>query len=385
MNNKFTAILMASIMVLVGFAGVFAPSEAVPDGTGTATDPVYIVGSEDIPYAISAEIVVPVSMNAAAFDSPTFTSVVYQADAALPVISESSTANTNLTVSAIDTDGNGTVTVPATASGFYLIKFTVSDDIGDYGTVELDFYYAVHVVAADDADKPKVKITEDGTAYVTAVEFQLDTNYAGATAKVIIGEAVFDQETYDFYETGLPDGIDMKSDGTITGKISATYVHGNNGTFYVYAVDKNTGSVVIASDELTWTVIGNTDEAFNYAFGEKPAEDDGYTTYAVAGYGSVKNTDDIVIYIKDLGENTAIDTNKFAVKYSLGDDFKDGSVTAGDDMEGTVTISDLDDYTGIVQVQITETTNDNTYTATIHVMVVGPVVHSGLAPAVRSA
>ncbi len=57
-----------------------------------------------------------------------------------------------------------------------------------------------------------------------------------------------------------------------------------------------------------------------------------------------------------------------------------GMVTEAIPDTGTMTIEPYDDYNGIIRIRISD---DSRY-ATIHVMLVGPVVHSGLNPAITT-
>jgi len=395
---------MASIMVLVGFAGAFAPSEAAPqEGVGTADDPVYIFGTEDTARVVNAALSIPVSVNKTAFDNATFTSTVYFKETAEPeAVDANKYTDGKVTPATFDANGEGTVSVAADAgAGFYLIKYDVTDTIdAKYGAVTLEFYYALHL-AASTASVAKAGLTEDdGTTYITGAEgedaivFMYDTVYTAKAVALVDengSETAYDYTKYDFYETNLPDGIALKSDGTISGKIASKYVPSGtdadpSGTFTIYAVNIETGAI-IKSGAIKWQASGNTQDAFNYIVGPVPADSPSWTSYANDGYGSVKNTDSITISIDDLGaDSTFGDASTFTAKYSLGADYQTADVTAGTGTQGSVTINGLGDYTGIIQLQITEeVTGGNAYVATIHIMVVGPVVHSGLAPAVTSA
>ncbi len=86
-------------------------------------------------------------------------------------------------------------------------------------------------------------------------------------------------------------------------------------------------------------------------------------------YISIPNTDDVTVTVGD---------GTYIVSYSNGDTFVEENLAAN----GSLTIPGtlLENYTGIVIVKI----SDGTSIGTIHVMLVGPVVHSGLEPSAAS-
>ncbi len=100
----------------------------------------------------------------------------------------------------------------------------------------------------------------------------------------------------------------------------------------------------------------------------------------------MKNTDTLEITLKEI-DGSSITDDEFDAEYSLNatEDGK-GVYTEIEVTDGKISIDGLENYTGVLQVHITKNIGGvPTYTAIIHVLVVGPVVHSGLAPAVTSA
>ncbi len=388
---------MASIMIVVGFAAAFAApvegADVTPDFylAGSATDPCVVT----TPANFSAKI----DMNASAFDSPAFTAKAYDG---LAVVTSDSAVSTKIDAITIDSaTGIGTVTLDDTVTtGSYLIQVTVVDTVPTYGSVTFVYNYALNLSVLSTA--PSVILSTATSAgsvaddnKVTALEFQRGVDFEEVYAYVQIGSSYYGSDVYDFYETNLPDGIAMWSTGKIDGKLAYTEDLGTTGTINVYAVHKESGATVFESADIDYSVVGDKN-AYEYGFaqadGSAPTS---YVNYDVVGYSTVKNDEDIIVYINDLVYENAdasakptIDWTEYTVKYSIADD--DGNmlgvnVAAANspaDGIGKFTITDLDDYTGIVQIQITK--NDD-YIGTLHVMVVGPVVHSGLSPAVTSA
>jgi len=101
--------------------------------------------------------------------------------------------------------------------------------------------------------------------------------------------------------------------------------------------------------------------------------------YSVVGYHAISNSDGITITITDDG----FDADSYEVFYTLG-----STELQSIDVESNVISFEsglFDDYTGTITVMIVKTTTGGEeLTATIHVMLVGPVVHSSLAASATS-
>ncbi len=316
-----------------------------------------------------------------------------------------------------------TITIDSSSSdkGIYKVKFEpttkgdaqkylfivqlrdVPDDKADnkYGQVDLFYYYGAHIqVVESDKDvfTPVVRLYEDDEhETLVSAPTDPDTQEPGKQTIEIPQEVAFKdvyaflQTTegdspviinaeHDFYAEGLPLGIAMKTDGVIGGKVAASVPADTEGTFTVYAVNKENG-VGIWSGEFAYKIVP-ADDSFTYDTGDG----EGPVSYSVPGYRVMKNTDTLEITLKEI-DGSQITDNEFDAEYSLNatEDGK-GVYTEIGVTDGKVSIDGLENYTGVLQVHITKNNDGvSTYTAIIHVLVVGPVVHSGLAPAVTSA
>ena len=380
MKEKIVATLMASIMVVVALAAFVAPAQAAdPPAIGTIDNPQYVIGSADEPYVIGADgVTTELSMNAKAFDGPAFTGKFYRNSSSS--MSTNGETTTGCVFTPDNTDGVHTVEFTSDADeGYYLIEVKLTDTIGTpyNSSVDLYYYYAANISKTN----AKVVLTQTSgnvTSEVTSITFEKDENFTGTFAKVKVGNGTYlGPDKYDFYETNLPDGIAMKTNGEIAGKIISSATNTTNQDFTVYAVNKTTGKVILASTGLKYSVTGGSSDsdAFKYKIGT----DGTATQYSTPGYSAIKNSDTLVVEL--LNADAAY---TFKAQYSAGGSFTTITpATAGG--KTTVTLPALSNYTGIVQLQITKTKAGESFTATIHVMLVGPLVHSGLDPAVTSA
>ncbi len=410
MNAKISAIMMASIMVLVGFAAFFAPSDAAdPTGTGTTyDDPVVLVGdcstTDHVPYVLSdATLTVKADMNPSAFDNPTFTYAYYYNENTWPNPAETNAtatdapvAATGVAVATTTTTGSDDITFTKASlngDGYYLIQVTVEDDLGTlFGDVTLYFNYGAYIDVANTApavilnSTDTVTVTADSTTIIspsTAIEIQRGAEYnaypfvqVGDSSNISYKEA----DGYDFYASGLPTGIAMTANAVISGKLSYTSALGDTGSFTVYAVSLTGGTIY--SQTYNYKVIGDKN-AFEYDLGANGTK----KVYSETDYASILNTGDITVKLYDADES-AITATDYKAYYSLdaaNGAYKEATVSVDSNdstgKTGIFTINGLGDYTGIIQIKVVK----GDYTAIMHVMVVGPVVHSGLAPAVFSA
>ncbi len=191
-----------------------------------------------------------------------------------------------------------------------------------------------------------------------------------------------DRSGYCFYAHGLPDGISMLSDGTISGKI-AGYVSTGNYNVDVYAIHDQ--SEFSDRTDYYGYPVSDIDPAKVYRSTLEievlePAESFGYiigsgtvTTCSQEGYTAIAESDSLTVKVVN-ADGTALasdDLSNYTVKYTAN------GIALGPDLDANGSFSiTFDGYTGIVQVIITNQTGS---TALIHVMVVGQVVHTGLA------
>ena len=409
MNTKLSAIIMASVMLVVAFAAALTPSTD-SDAAVETVDAQYIIGTENVAYVLPDQqsVTTKVSMNAKAFDGPAFDAKAYRYTTPEFTISNGTpegeaVIDANFVFTA-DTSGSGNHTIQfindstSFQPGFFLIDVTLVDTINDnFNKVTLHYYYAANIAEA--ASTMSVVLVKKNSGVTESDEisdsltFNKDTDYTGTFAKVKVGtgtDAVYlGIDDYDFYESNLPDGIDMKSNGEIAGKIiSSAELTEDAEDFTVYAINKNTGKAILKGD-FTYTVDDSlSTDYFKYqiAGGEKKI-------YSTVGYYAMKNDDTLTVTVFDVNGNAITSNTGFTAVYST-----DGMTGTGDSAEfsgalkpvdvnndGTIVLSGLGDYTGVIQLQITKTTSTNSCTAVIHVMLVGPLVHSGLAPTVTSA
>jgi hypothetical protein len=397
MKEKIMAALMASIMVVVALSAALVPSSDAdnePPAIGTIGNPQYIIGSADEPYVIGTNgVEAKLSMNVKAFDVPKSSATFYLNTTSTMTDDASKATTTGCSFTKDDTNGVHTINFTnAAAAGYYLIAVKLTDDISSpYNSVDLYYYYAANI-SKTSATVVLTQTQSEQTEEVTSIEFKKDTNFTGTFAKVKVVNGSTDTflgaDKYDFYETNLPNGIAMKTNGEIAGKIISSAPLATDQAFTVYAVNKVTGQIILASTDLKYSVTEDSSDSDSFKY--KIGADGTATLYSTPGYSAIKNSDTLVVELLNYNGTsiasipTGDDAYTFAAKYSAGGSFTIiNPVTA--EGKTTVTLPALGDYTGIVQLQITKTKAGETFTATIHVMLVGPLVHSGLAPAVTSA
>jgi hypothetical protein len=284
----------------------------------------------------------------------------------------------------------------STATTMRLITLTVTDTITFVEAVEgvtaaitdsvdLEYIYGINVKVGS-ADAPSVIVKEGTTTHTGSSDdsftFYKGQDYGNAFAKVKIGSTEYESDKYDFYATGLPSGIYMKSTGEIAGKLSSDVPVSESGTdptkFTVYAVNKASVSKTILKCEFVYTVDIDTSDAFTYQI---VGDDDDPVSYSIVGYTAIKNADGLTIKVFDAGGHDIPSTDYSKYKMTYYAAATPTTVTGLTTGAFTIAAGTFVNDTGIVQINIT----DGKYNATIHVMVVGPLVHSGLDPAVQSA
>ncbi len=412
MKEKIMAALMASIMVVVALAAFVAPAQAAgPEGA--SDNPKYIIGGTSDIYelGVNQTVEAKIDFNHSAYDSlttPAFkvsTSTISETT----VSGETTVGNVKITISG--SNGIYTVTVKGvatdTAAVTYKINMAVKDTVwtGDNArSVDLDYNYAMNikVVTAASAEL----ILTDGTNNITGataqdnpLNIQLGKDFSGWSANVSYNNTKYNYTKYDFYTTGLPAGIYLKSTGDIAGKvISTTTVTTSAQPFKVFAVDIATGEKLFAGT--FYYTISLASDSFEYEIDDGNDENEHvYVPYTTPGYTAIKNYDDKKIKVNVVSGTKVVDdvvvpkeadltdTTKYKVSYTLSDSSgaKVIDVTGDNLQDGYFTLPDntFDGYTGVVEITIQDIVNG--YKAIIHTMVVGPLVHSGLAPAVTSA
>ena len=414
MNTKLSAVIMASVMLVVAFAAALTPSTESDAAIGTIDNPQYIIGTESVAYYLSGDsVTTKVSMNAKAFDGPTFTAQAYRySTSEFTVNTETGVPNGtivtdgNFQFTADNISGNHTIQFIKDSTsftpGWFLIEVTLEDKVTnfnpyttttgtiDYKPVTLKYYYAANIETTEttlkvvlvDASNNELTETNDANEVVKKnLVFKKDKDYTGTFAKVKIGNDYLGADEYDFYESNLPDGIDMKSNGEIAGKIISSAALSKNNEFTVYAINKNTGKTIL-SDVFKYDVAeSDNSDYFKYKIGDSDAK-----LYSVVGYSAIKNTDKLTVTILDVEGEPITETTGFTAAYSADGSTLTSITPAVVSGNLTVTLPAMSEYTGIVQLQITKTiSGGSAYTAVIHVMLVGPLVHSGLEPTVTSA
>jgi hypothetical protein len=442
---------MASIMLVVAFSAVSAQSEGTDPALGSIENPQYIIGTESVPYVITGDdpVTAKLNLNAKAFDGPSFevvayknsTSTMYNDNGPTGTILDSdddpaagAEKDDGFECYLSDETGLGKVAFTKdVGTGYFLIEVKLTDDFADtdcpeFNDVVLYYYYAANISIVESTTTVILSNSNDVSSaadigMTNSIVFQKDTDFPGvyAMVKVVTGSdtVYYGADDYDFYETNLPDGIDMKTDGQIAGKVAASVSLSEDNEFFVYAINKNTGKTVYSS-----TITPVSGDPLNYKYNVANSANDDFFKYKIenydskfyseVGYAAMENSGSLTITLLDVndhnitpskaateqsGDNPAEPGYTFTAAYSANGSTltaitvknigTDNAPIAGFVLNEVVTdgiVNEVDDYTGIIQLQITKTlTTGESYTATIHVMLVGPLVHSGLDPTVTSA
>ncbi len=410
------AMLMASIMVVVALAAFVTPDQT--DGReGDVNTPKYIIGGTDDTYELETgkDVTAKIDFNYKAYDSlstPVFTASIQGSNATPVTISSTATAvgeHVKIAINAVSgTTGIYEVTATGVSIGTnaetFVINMAVTDTVWTDKTVDLDYNYAMNIKVVS-APTSGIAL-QNGTTDVstTPLDIQLGKDFYGTFAKLKVGDSYLGSDKYDFYTTGLPAGIYMKSTGEIAGKVISTEnVTTSAKSFTVYAVDVATGEKLF-DKSFTYT-ISLASDSFQYEIDDGDDENEHvYVPYTTPGYTAVRNYDTnnkIKVNVVSGTEEQTVenqqvlvpkaadlrDTTKYKVSYTLSDNSGAAIIdVTGENLQlgyFTLPANTFDNYTGVVEITIQDIVNG--YKAIIHVMVVGPVVHSGLAPAVTSA
>ncbi len=174
----------------------------------------------------------------------------------------------------------------------------------------------------------------------------------------------------------------MKLSGEIAGKVASSVdVNTEPKDFSVYAVDKNSGQGIYVG-EFEYTVSA-AEDSFQYTFDDPgTVSDPVWHSWSQPGYVITGNDGEFSVYVKNADGTAAGSDIKAYITLdgSAREDVAD--VDGATFSSGVLTVGSevLNGYTGIMQVQFEK----GDYSAIIHVLVVGPVVHSGLKPSVTS-
>ncbi len=260
---------------------------------------------------------------------------------------------------------------PPDTPRFYKFKVILTESIS-FQSYSQEYYYGIYLKIVDDGLSVSVKGTTGplGTDSENPLQLKQDTIYQTA---VFNGEDS-NSDDYYYYAKGLPDGFNMRLNGIIAGKASGEiFKSSTEGMATLYAISK-LDSTEVYSGPLYYTLALN---GFEYSIDvngnqRAPCFEDGYV--------AIKNTDEIIITLYDLGS-----TGTYEASIIHGD--TPITITIPNDLSFTIKTMELglSNDTGIVQLKITKTIGEEEFTTTIHMMLVGPVVHSGLSPTVTSA
>jgi hypothetical protein len=252
---------------------------------------------------------------------------------------------------------------------YYKFKLLVTEKIVSKEKTQA-FYYGVYLRVVDEA---YVNVEgQDVTSEDSPMVIKPDTEYRIAAYD---GSGEYLGGDYAYYAEGLPDGFNLRSDGVLEGKASVSV--DSTGMATLYAVSKN-DATEIHSGELYYSVyFVNPFEYRVNGAGWISASDDGFV--------AVGNSDALKIEIREPDPSVQ---GSYSATLTMGGDLVTYGVNQGviwlnvqDDPE----TPSFKDYTGIVQLRIARTIEGNIDCDSIlHIMLVGPVVHSGLDPTVSS-
>ncbi len=400
MDRRIAAVLVALLMVSTSFVCASCDSQ----GAGTSDSPVFISGTEEEYRVLNADDSDKTSMTAyfsftwISFlnpkvtiqswtcdtldefngDDPSESSIVTLMADNVSATGRACSHGISASVSPVsgDSGSNGVYAVTLTASAaadlcYYKIKVIVEENVGSVKDVQ-SYYYGIHMKAVT-GELYSVMVQDTDGEYKNTIWFKHNTPYQSA---VKTGDETFDSDSYFFYAVGLPDGINMRLNGIIEGKPAGYTIETVEGDATLYAVNKSDLSEVNIGS-LHFVVLPK--DSFEYAIGDGSQRISCFDD----GYAAIGNTQMLKITITELNGNV-FDKSRYSAKLILGDiagvpvDISDAGVMLLN------TDGALQDYTGIVQLHISKSSDDGDLDTKLHVMVVGPVVHSGLSPSVRS-
>ncbi len=400
MDTKTMAVTLTFIMLLS--ASLVYPSVLEAD-TGDRSDPKMIIGTLSNPQMMEpeSEWSALISFKIEAFRNPTVRLDVWKSETSASFLGDDpstgvknlvngtsapgSAGFTGMTVTAeqVGTSG-GTYLVtfePGSTgyAGYYKLRLSVTETV-NHSSVTQRYYYGANVAAGTG----NIGLSSSGTTYTELNPVEI---YPDVPIFSFVKEGNdYDRTGYFFYATDLPMGINMKLDGVIEGKFPMSLL-GSTGEFTVYAIDKT----CINSGSISQGVVSGT---FDY---ELKADIDGfkyesspgtYEYYNVPGFFAISNTDGFSLKVADMDPAVAgklNDVNQYHLSYRL-DDPTLTSDRCTVDGYGNIAIEEgvFDGHTGVVQLHVVKTSGTDVFELCVHIMLVGPLVHSGLTPSVSS-
>ncbi len=259
------------------------------------------------------------------------------------------------------------------ADFFYKFKVSLKETVGPAEDTMV-LYYAIHLKTVVNP----CGVLIEGTYGQSVVTLDNDTPYQVAVKT----GTEYDHSGFFFYAEDLPDGMNMRLNGILEGKAAGHLVRTQpTGTATLYAVSK-LDATEVHSGTLSYSLVPG--DSFTYTVdvaGERTIScfDDGYV--------AVRNTQPLVVTIQEPAGSTFNVNN-----YSESSLILNGSKVSVTFQGNTIPLNDdqiFEDITGVVQLQIVKKTGEggsaHVYESILHIMVTGPVVHSGLSPSVTSA
>ncbi len=381
-----SAILVLTVVILL--APMCMPASSSGNGDGGVGNPEMILGTSDTPYiaVFNSYIPITVGINKNAFrdhstvcievgyvENGSFVSYGFIKDTQGPHIIACEDGNT-----AAYSRGNNDETIGAYCLSFhlgqsdgewrYVIRVTVEDweivDGVDQAHVSQQYHFCAYIRAVESFNDG-IYLSENPSQYVPlgeqGIQIGFDEDMTALYAYVNTG-GTYIRDAYDFYAVGLPDGIGMKLDGSISGKLAESLMDGDSTkNFTIYAIGETDVNTIEKTNFTCQFMF--PEDFFKYSVGSNT------WNCTQRGHCAIANGDDLVIHVQ------AEDVNEVYAEYGNDDTRVDG-------ISGTIIIeaSALKNLSGIFQVHIM----NGSCSATLHVMEVGPLVHSGLSPAVTS-
>lgn len=289
MNKKMMAMIMSALMVMAAFVIVVAAPSDAATGTGTETNPKYIIGTDaKAVVAYDGDVVrASIEFNRSAFTNTALVTYKYQKIDGV----EDPTDDGKIEIdTSVTTTGKGYVTVntttPFTAHGMIIIKVqetvTVPGQTDPVALPEQKFYYAVNVDVRTFGDitlwEGSTELGKDGGLYKKVFNF---VESVDITTKMSTGG------DFKYYATDLPKGISMRVDGHIGGKISneLSEITGQEAT--IFAVS-DSGKIV--SIKLKYDISEKPDMGGDFTM-KVDKDGTGYLTVNNGGYITIESGD----------------------------------------------------------------------------------------------
>ncbi len=408
-------------MVAVFLAAVMIAAAVIPAATGdtgnTETTEKYIIGTSVKAVEVAGGVNAQIEFNRTAFSSSATVELFIAVKSTTPSWSTALNFTDNTAQFTVSQDENYeskkiTVNVDNSSldSGIYninitgdgkvdakiiLFKVSIKDEWNSQCTPEQSYIWAANVMCSqyiDPTDKNSYDIIIDG--FPSDSTFQYEKSYSmKLSVKKNDDDTTSNDDTspFEFFATGLPNGLSVTSDKTIGGKL-ATDVEQSRGTFTVYAV---LGGVAY-SKSIAYT-IGDGASTFEYTTDKTEGESKD-PEYVIIKTGQTititaimdKTWEDNITYIDAIikgnkSENstktlTVDDINNKKATITLTDsDFGLGSCRIDMTYHYQITYTDLDDSgkTKTITVKKTETKS-------MQIFVVGDIHHADLDPAVTT-